>query len=344
MLGPGESDVAQGCADPPRAPRAGDAPQVPVIVVNDTSAGHVGCRAVMQGLSDVLRRAGMHALHRQPTATPWEDDPAFRAALAKAAVVVVNGEGTIHHANARARALARLGPFCRRTAGVPAVLLNATLAANDAALYADIADFDLVYVRDSASAVEAAAFGVPGAKVCPDLSLLRDFGGGGPHHPVARTPRVAVTDSVLPRVSGLLEELRRQRGFQPSALRYDSERRRVEVECYADGLRGLDLLVTGRYHAVCFALNTATPFVAIESNTPKISSLLRDVFGSVRRLVSPRDVLSLRVEDHTRWTDDERAALAAFRQRRTEGFRALCADLADVARGAALRASAPAAV
>jgi hypothetical protein len=47
-----------------------------------------------------------------------------------------------------------------------------------------------------------------------------------------------------------------------------------------------ELVITGRFHAVTMCILTKTPFVAIESNTPKISHLLLDVFGKNDRIFS----------------------------------------------------------
>ena len=38
-----------------------------------------------------------------------------------------------------------------------------------------------------------------------------------------------------------------------------------------------ELLVTGRFHAVCMAILTKTPFVAVTSNSWKIEALLADI-------------------------------------------------------------------
>lgn len=45
------------------------------------------------------------------------------------------------------------------------------------------------------------------------------------------------------------------------------------------------MIITGRYHTATICLLTRTPFVAVESNTPKISALLQDVFGANERII-----------------------------------------------------------
>ncbi len=56
------------------------------------------------------------------------------------------------------------------------------------------------------------------------------------------------------------------------------------------------LHVTGRFHGACLAVLTATPFVAINSNSWKIEALIDDLGLSRRRLISSQEVLSL---DHS---------------------------------------------
>jgi polysaccharide pyruvyl transferase WcaK-like protein len=58
---------------------------------------------------------------------------------------------------------------------------------------------------------------------------------------------------------------------------FKSTRAMVSTEReFIDRVSRLSLLVTGRFHAVCVALAAGTPFLAVESNTHKIASLIED--------------------------------------------------------------------
>jgi hypothetical protein len=81
---------------------------------------------------------------------------------------------------------------------------------------------------------------------------------------------------------------------------------------YASYLSAHELVLAGRYHAVCFCLATRTPFVAVESNTPKISSLLSDVFGSNRRVVTAREIDGAALDQFAVWSPAEEEALGRF--------------------------------
>ena len=82
-------------------------------------------------------------------------------------------------------------------------------------------------------------------------------------------------------------------------------------------------MLTGRFHAVCFAVLTGTPFLAMRSNSSKIESFIGDVGLSTERMVeagiSPEE-LSQRLsrcdfsesEEHNRqrFLDSARSSMA----------------------------------
>ncbi len=51
-------------------------------------------------------------------------------------------------------------------------------------------------------------------------------------------------------------------------------------------------IVTGRYHAICFAINSMTPFIAISSNSHKIEGLMEDI-GLNNRIIKKEDIVVL---------------------------------------------------
>ncbi len=146
------------------------------VIFNDTRpANHIRCTSVMGALEYFISQAGLYQIYYQTTGVPWKNDRTFLEAVGAAAAIIVNGEGSIHHDNERAAALAALGPACRHQFGVPAVVLNATFAGNTASTYAQLSEYDLVLVRDSASIAEAAEHGLHGVGLCPDFSMWHDF-------------------------------------------------------------------------------------------------------------------------------------------------------------------------
>jgi len=57
---------------------------------------------------------------------------------------------------------------------------------------------------------------------------------------------------------------------------------------YMEALRRFALSVTGRFHALCFALLTGTPFVAVASNSWKMEAIITDAGLRRDRLIGPR--------------------------------------------------------
>lgn len=302
-----------------------------VMLVNDTRPDrHYGCQAVVEGLLVFLARAGLRIPSFHPVGKPWTADPTFHERIAQVSAVIVNGEGSIHHSNARAQALAQIGSLCRQTLRIPSVALNATLEANDARIYKHLAQFDLVSVRDRKSFEEVEAFGLAKPLYCPDFSMYHDFASAR-SEPAAEAPtRIGITDSIIPRVTQQLTAMKSERGYVSCDIRIGANQPNSTIYDYASRMASLDLLVTGRYHAVCFAINTKTPFVAIESNTRKISNLLSDIFGDTRRVIAADDVRSLRVEDFAGWSAKESDDLERFRLARPGYFAELSRAVAEV--------------
>ena len=275
----------------------------------------------MQALVVLLGQQGICPIWMQPVNRPWEGDDEFLKSAASADIVVVNGEGSIHHANPRAKMLSMVGTLCRSTLRKPSVLLNATLFGNDESVYKSIRNFDLVAVRDKASVVEAGKFGVSNVVYCPDLSMFHDLRGFRRVKPAPEL-RVGITDSVMPRVREILLDFGREHGLLDCSIRFKKQARK-SIYDYADKIGDLDLLVTGRFHSVCFAIGTRTPFVAVESNTPKISSLLSDILGSTERVVKPEQLYKMDIDRLSQWTAAETAALDAFFERKDSLYQQL---------------------
>lgn len=242
-----------------------------VLLVNDTRGDqHFGCQAVIEALIIFLARAGFSISSFQPVGKSWLTDPTFHERAARASAIIVNGEGSIHHSNVKATTLAQIGSFARQTLRIPSVILNATFAENDDKVYQHIKDFDLIAVRDLQSAIELKNFGILSPLVCHDFSLYHDFLSARSAEPNVPPIRIGVTDSIISRITTALEKFCEETNSVNCSIKINHRSAIQTIYQYAKSIASLDLLVTGRYHAVCFAINTRTPFVAIESNTGKL--------------------------------------------------------------------------
>lgn len=279
------------------------------ILFNDTrSEKHFGCDLVM---AEIIRRLADHGVRVEWThkvKSDWRVDKAPNRAFANADLVIVNGEGSIHHSATRKRAsiLAQAG-LAAKERKIPAYLINATVYAIDDDIAACLRAFDRIYVRETMSQLELASYNVA-SEVVPDITIAADL-------PVApsRSKGVCGTDSVSKVVStAILQRCRREGwNYKPMRRGYSFFGRSSSAQ-YSKYLSSHSLVLTGRFHAVAFCIATRTPFVAVESNTPKISALLRDVFGSDRRILPRASVESADIHDFAIWTPQEEEAVRAF--------------------------------
>jgi polysaccharide pyruvyl transferase WcaK-like protein len=238
--------------------------------------------------------------------------------------VIVNGEGSIHNSATRDRphALAELAAFASEKYQAKSFLINSTFYNNEARLYEKLSKFTKVYVRDSASEREAKEFGLV-TSVVPDLTLTYNYRAPWP----ARSG-VGVTDSVIGGDSKRLFDLAVRNGFEfhrmvnsthsavhllwsgqvsraiEAIQRGDIFRDTTSVkspstEEFLRWLSSKELIITGRFHSVTLCLITRTPFVCVESNTPKISSLLKDCFESTTRMLDIQDIKGIAQFDFT---------------------------------------------
>lgn len=320
---------------------------VRIALFNDTSAnGHFGCDAVMRTLAAAIAARGGEILYRHPVGEDWRGNAAAERAVAEADLVLVNGEGTIHHNTARAQNLAAVAPFARRL-GKPAFLVNATIQAIGPATVEAIAHFDRCWVRDTRSAQALRQHGIE-AEICGDLSLA--------HHLPAATrqdSRPIVIDSVRADVMVELATLSRHLDAELVSMKYRNgdllvlppdaaadvrasmAARRVDgVSDYAGfaAFAGHHAwMLTGRFHAVCMAINIGLPFLAFPSNTAKIEALIADAGLSPRRMLAMPPAGNLAPFDYS---SGELAAIAGYIARTRQNINAMFdAILPDAARG-----------
>lgn len=332
----------------------------PVVVINDTRADlHHGCWRVMRTLEAQFARVGLEVVARTPAHADWRREPAIAEAIARAALVVVNGEGTLHHDRPAGAPLLAVGAAAKAS-GVPAALINASWDANGPDFARALGDFSLVSAREQRSAGQMRAAGVE-ARVVPDLSFFETVS-----RPANRVG-VGFTDSVLREAAVALDRARRRlggrampihfnapglagdlRNLRDGVARQDLTRpgfllrslaarlawRSAEMtdeQAYMQAVAGLELMVTGRFHAATFALAAGTPLLAVDSNTHKIAATFEDAGIGAWRRVTPaaldRDLLVRAAA----WEPDEAASLQQFLADGRARTLALFDDLARLA-------------
>ena len=284
-----------------------------VLVLNDTRCDrHYGCDSVIGAISKLLDKNGFKNISFWPAHREWRNNAIFDRLISDSDLVLVNGEGTIHHNKAEGKRLLEIGGRAKRE-GVPAALINAGWEANGEDFVQLLGDFDIVTARDGVSAKRMGS-GKINVSIVPDLSLW--FAQSQGFSPVSNHGRsgVGVTDNVDRFKALRLENIRSvsnsamvsiaygetgvsgcvrfiRDGISLSediiyparlasliGLRYRHWRQpKIDANGFISRLANLELLVSGRFHACTLALAAGTPLVALPSNTDKISALFGDV-------------------------------------------------------------------
>lgn len=130
-----------------------------VVIINDTSTtGHFGGRQLMANLIEGLESRGCNVLGTVKTTDDWKNNIGL---LDKADLVIVNGEGSIHHG--------RRMDLLDVSLKYPSVLINTVYHAvpDNVSIY----QFKYVSVRESLSAKEMPIK----VKIVPDLFFLNNI-------------------------------------------------------------------------------------------------------------------------------------------------------------------------
>lgn len=344
------------------APEQTQRPLRAALVHTTAQLGHHGCTLVCRQIGALASESNIDVVSWLPLFFAEQSFDWSRYDL-----VIVNGEGSLHHSRKAARRIAALGAFFADRQ-IPAYLINTVYQENDPRTAAGVARYRRVFVRDSLSKAEAEGAGVS-ATVVPDLSLS--------WVPPARAQKngagIVVSDSTCHATAAELFGLARSLGVpffslltRPPVLPDFPDRnlrqrlrhhiRRGLYRLLPDGaqkakilnqqadfnsfIRWLDkeaaFVVAGRFHAVCFCLLLEIPFLALPSNTRKIEGLCADAgladraLGRMAELADRLPRASAAAE--ARFSDDELARIRSFRSHAREAALGMFRLLDDDAR------------
>lgn len=245
---------------------------------------------VMAQLIEKCKSTGIQISQALPLSRGFKD--LLQKEISKCDMVIINGEGTMHHDMPGALTLAEAGIFAKEQ-GKPVALINTVWEGNKTANRL-LPVTSMIYARESLSAVELSNVGFPAA-VVPDLALScpADRLFLAPDT-VQLTGSVLVFDDIRYEAAMLLAKYARSRGLQfyrmsvrPSLRSMAAVWKWARLFLAGGGRRPFTLhqiqqvleasvVVTGRFHGVCMAILAKRPFVAVSSNTHKIEGLLAD--------------------------------------------------------------------
>lgn len=299
-----------------------------IIILNDTSnESHHGCVLVMENINKLLKKNNMEVICTNPSGVDWKKNISLLESIPRCDLILVNGEGTLHHAQPVARDLISIAKYVKQNYKIPVVLINTTYEENgdDFAEYTRC--FDLIYVRENLSKNELKKYGI-NSKVVPDMTFYSKFDLSKK----VNQNLIGVTDSVYINKSRELFQfaLRKNYEYLPiltfpknnrsikekiSFMRFMIFRKSIPILLYIRAIfdyriakmlhytcdyhnyikkiSDLDLLIVARYHSLCFALKTLTPFFYIESNSFKMKGLLDDIDIRFSKLLSSNNLENL---------------------------------------------------
>lgn len=328
---------------------AKDKQPLSVLFINDTRPEkHLGCEMVVRNISDVILESGFLAIH-YVTQRQLRMLGSYSELLDGIALIVINGEGTLHGDRAIGYKVMRFAEI-GASRQVPVVLLNATLENNSKHFYDSFSALSEIVVRESASLQEISEIDVP-KRTIADATFFT------PVELISRvrskniSPKdIYVDDSVIPEVSLDLAALRSRLKAKSATLFFSKSKflsflfflkrmprsllrnpllmmrfllllprhvccSKKSFEEFCWYISGAELVITGRFHMVCILLLLEIPFLAVESNTKKISSLLKDV-GITGRVFSTVAGLERHFHEcrNHNFTAEERMSIARFKQ------------------------------
>jgi len=206
-----------------------------VVILNDTSiSGHFGGKLVMNALYRELGLRDVEVLQRVQVREPWEG---YKKIMDKADLIIVNGEGSIHHGSRME--LLEVAEY------YPSALINAVYQEVPSNKW--VKDFKYIAVRESLSQEKVAEHGGI-ATVVPDLLFTHNI------------PRPEITEDLC-----LVDScVSRGTGLKPTEANFIRKMGSAAKVC------------TGRFHGACLAMLWGMPFSAYPSNTHKTKGMLMD--------------------------------------------------------------------
>ena len=310
-----------------------------IVILNDTrSEHHHGCSRVMNCI-DFYLKGRCADISYSPVGDNWQTNEKLKQKIINSDIVIVNGEGTIHHNSSTGLALIKVAKFAKNY-GVKSYLINTTYQENDSLYNQYLLDFEQIFVRESYSKKELLSQNI-NSTIVPDLTFsfiphntVQISGSNTNTAPITKLAHNLVTDSgsytnaltdkfknintivfssvfnqnitAHPRISMLTRVINIFKNNNIAALfnkltlaisnKVNNKDNITWVNQYthteyADFLSQAKIVICGRFHAMTICMNHGTPFLAIESNSHKVSGTLTDIgLDKTRFLVTPEQL------------------------------------------------------
>lgn len=256
------------------------------LLLNDTRfENHWGCEVVVNKIINELKKRNLRYVGSINTRIDFDNYTKQNKNIPD--LIVLNGEGTFHHSAPRALELLEISLFYR-SKGSKIAFINSVWQENSSLFKEFVSKFDLIYLRES---ISAESLGLNSAKICPDLVLCSSFQrnylkGFTWKDEIRRiigkgiSRKILYIDSVVPEVSKRLSEIATKEKCILDHMGISANGRKFSfrsINVSPEDIKNADIVVSGRFHGICFAIKFGKPVVALDSNTHKIDGTLKDL-------------------------------------------------------------------
>ncbi len=303
-------------------------------ILNDTRSGlHHGCEVVMQNLILYLQKNDQSAKIESLFTGQFLTENQWKDTLNYIDIVIINGEGTLHDAASYGLFLLTLGHKAKQ-AGKKVYLINSTWENNPKSWIEYIRDFDAISLRDLKSFNELKNDLSNNIYYAPDLTFFSSNLIKPNFSLIAK--KIIINDSVYSNITNelfsyanlikaeyhpitrLLPTQKSEPGYNKKKLKKLNTykilsilslnkfkpRRYYQDFTYAidntkdfkQKLLESDLVITGRYHCLCFCLQMHIPVLIVASNTSKTQNLLNDI-GLKNRHIQLEELKKYSIEE-----------------------------------------------
>ena len=261
---------------------------VKVIILNDTrrDRGHIGCCGVLHNLEIICIQKKWQIIFED--ANLREVDNNFIEQVKNSDVVLLNGEGTIHHNKGY---IWFKKAEISKSLGKKVFLINTTWQANDNhKKFLEV--FDAISVRESFSLKQIVADGAKNNVFnIPDLAFF-SFPFLNKNFEKMNINDLAIIDSAINTLTCKLKKISFENKvplffLYEKAYNHHSKtlsylwRHMIQGQTFlhldsAEKISWFCRLISGRFHADCYAMMYGVPTLALYSNSWKVEGLMKD--------------------------------------------------------------------
>lgn len=313
------------------------------LLFNDTrNEYHHGCSLVIKNIFCFFNNLNVDIIKTFPSGINHLQNTNLENLIKKVDLIIVNGEGTIHHSQMNALNLLKIGKIAK-SFNKKTILINSLFDTQDKNFYDLVRYFDLINVRDSVSKSYLNIKKIRSI-FTPDFSFYNPSISKNQNNTKSE---ILFTDSVNKDITFKLIKLFKEKFTFFPILKYPFDEKinffnylrkikffalkfihillknnitnNYEVRFYGNNslynyinkITNAKIIITGRYHALCFAIQNLTPFITIESNSHKISALLYDI-GLSNRIIDINNIKEVNINYFSKISEEEKKLILIF--------------------------------